>query len=59
MIRNLGQAQLEDLIEQMLQRPRSLKSQTMRHLDEHVESRESGLGDFLLQAALELEDYQL
>jgi hypothetical protein len=58
MNQQLASEELRELLAATLRRPRVLKHQTLRHLEERVES-ESDLSDFLKNAAAELEDYQL
>ena len=52
-------AQLAQSIARMLQRPRVLKPQTLRHLEQHVDTATASLRDFLATAAQKLEDYEL
>lgn len=54
-----GMENLREQIAAMLQRPRELKQQTSRHLEEHLDPEGSDVQDFFQRAASELEDYEV
>lgn len=50
--------ELEDVLNVMLARPRRLPTQTLRHLEQHVDDLQAGLAEFLANAIDTLEDYE-
>lgn len=54
-----GRDRIREVLLDVLSRPRSLRQQTLRHLEDHVEGGEEDLRRFLATAARELEDYEV
>ena len=50
---------LAEAIASMLRRPRALKPQALRHIDEHLAGRDERIEDFLCRAPRELEDFEV
>ncbi len=59
MIAQNDRERLTAVLEAMLRRPRLLPAQTLRHLEDHLDSTDDNVAAFLRVAASQLEEYEL